>query len=299
MTPDALAALLAVRPLLLDAALGTELNRRGADTSGPLWSARALEEHPALVLAIHGENVAAGADVVTAGTFRTHRRTAGRKARDLTRRAVALAREAASTAGRRVLVAGSLAPLEDCYRPDLVPADGELEREHAEQAEALAAAGADLILVETVNTAREWRAAVRAAAATALAVVACAAGDGEGHLLSGEPLGPSAAALAELPVPPSAVGVNCVPARRLARDLAAVAASVPGFRLAGYGNAGLPLDPRDSAFTEPVDPDAYALLAAGWLDLGARIVGGCCGTRAGHVRALRERLLARRAPPRP
>ena len=65
--------------LLLDAAMGTELERRGAPMDLPLWSARALDECPELVLAIHCEEVAAGAEILTANTFRTHRRTLARE----------------------------------------------------------------------------------------------------------------------------------------------------------------------------------------------------------------------------
>ena len=137
--------------------MGTELERRGAATGLPLWSARALLESPELVLAIHRDEVAAGADILTANTFRTHRRTlakenAGERSAELTRTAVLLAREAARSASRPVWVAGSLSPLEDCYRPDLRPPGEALEREHAVQAEALASSGADLILIETQNS---------------------------------------------------------------------------------------------------------------------------------------------------
>lgn len=283
-------------PLLLDAALGTELARRGADTSPPLWSARAVATDPDLVLAIHRDEVEAGADIVTAATFRTHRRDAGSAARALTERAVALAREAAALRSG-VRVAGSLAPLEDCWRPDLVPADAELAREHAEQAEALAAAGVDLILVETVGTAREWLAATRAATQTGLPVVSCAAGSGTGTLLSGEPFAAAVPALLALPRPPAALGVNCVAARRLGRDLASLAAAAPGLPLAAYGNTGLPLDERSGLFSEPIGPDAYAACAATWLALGALVVGGCCGTRAVHTQALRRLLDGPRVSP--
>ncbi|MEP6471421.1 MAG: homocysteine S-methyltransferase family protein, partial [Acidobacteriota bacterium] len=141
-------------PILLNAATGTEMQRRGADTRLPLWSARALVDAPDLVLEIHREEIAAGADVLTANTFRTHRRTLakdrlGERSRELTALAVHLARNAAASSGRDVLVAGSQSPLEDCYRPDLIPEDLALEREHREQAESLAAAGVDLILLET------------------------------------------------------------------------------------------------------------------------------------------------------
>ncbi|MGH9316974.1 MAG: homocysteine S-methyltransferase family protein, partial [Thermoanaerobaculia bacterium] len=167
--------------------MGTELERRGVSTRLPLWSARALLEAPDVVRAIHRDDVAAGADILTANTFRTHRRTLaregmGERAAELTRTAVALAREAARDAGRQVFVVGSLAPLEDCYRPDLVPDEDALGKEHVAQAAALSSAGVDAILVETHNTVRELDAAVRAAQATGLPVIASTVTDGEGHL---------------------------------------------------------------------------------------------------------------------
>jgi S-methylmethionine-dependent homocysteine/selenocysteine methylase len=286
---------LKARPLLLDAALGTELARRGAPSDPPLWSARAVLERPDLVLAVHRENVAAGADVLTAGTFRTQPGLLGPAAPDAARRAVALAREAAS--GRPgVLVAGSVAPVADCWRTDLVPRGEDLARLHALHAAALEEAGADLLLLETFGTAREWLAAARAAAATGLPVVASATTREDGALLSGEPLGAAAQELLALPSPPVAVGVNCVPARRLAASLALLAAAAPGVPLAAYGNSGLPLDEASGSFAEPIGPEEYAGAALSWVALGARLVGGCCGTRAGHVAALAVRLRSAPAP---
>ena len=146
--------------------MGTQLEQHGARTSLPLWSAWALLDSPELVLAIHQAEAAAGAEILTANTFRTHRRTLARegleaRSAELTRTAVALAREAARGAGRPTFVAGSLSPLEDCYRPDLTPEGEALEREHAMQAESLAAGGVDGILIETQNTVREMAAATR------------------------------------------------------------------------------------------------------------------------------------------
>lgn len=280
------ARLVSGTPLLLDAAMGTELARRGADVSPPLWSGRSLSNAPALVRAIHAEAVAAGAEVLTANTFRTHARNLARagsreEARALTRLAVALAR----AAGPDAFVAGSLSPLEDCYRPDLVPDEDALAREHAAQAETLAEAGADLILVETMNAVRELVAAARAAARTGLPVVASVVSDGAGRLLSGETLEAVAEAVLSLPRPPDALGINCVPARRLGGDLARLAAAAPRIPLVAYANTGRALDEAAALFEEPIDPEPYAALAAAWVDRGARLVGGCCGTTAAHVAA--------------
>lgn len=265
-------------PLVLDAALGTDLLGRGARLPAPLWSAQALLDAPDLVATIHRENAEAGADVLTIASFRLHGRNIKRSSCSLSQgellaTAVALARNAA------ISIAGSLAPLEDCYQPARVPKqENVLFSEHSEMASALARAGVDLILVETMNTVREAAAAARAAAATGLPVVVSCVTNGAGRLLSGEAIEDFAHALLALPSPPDALGVNCVAARALAADLARLAAAAPGVPLAAYGNTcGDPAAPKD-----------YAALVTEWLGLGARLVGGCCGTTAAHTAALRD-----------
>jgi homocysteine S-methyltransferase len=310
-------------PLLLDAAMGTELSRRGANTAPPLWSARALVEAPELVEEIHREHVAAGAEILTIASFRLHARNMRESScslsqRELIARAVGVSRRAMSEFSSKVnseaqqesqaarpsdgpthpskkifsgvWIAGSLAPLEDCYRPDRVPSEAEISSEHSEMAAALAAQGVDLILVETMNTIRELAAATRAAVSTSLPVVASMVTDGDGRLLSGESIGDAAKALLSLSRPPDALGINCVPARRIGGDLARLRDAAPGIPLAVYANTGRALDEARGLFTEPIDPYEYASLARGWLAAGARIVGGCCGTNAGHLRALRSLL---------
>ncbi|MET0620359.1 MAG: homocysteine S-methyltransferase family protein [Thermoanaerobaculia bacterium] len=78
---------------------------------------------------------------------------------------------------------------------------------------------------------------------------------------------------------------------------AATAAAAPRVPLVAYGNLGLPADDKGWAFTEELSPEDYAEHAGRWLALGARIVGGCCGTRAEHTRALRKRLDAAESEP--
>ncbi|HEX5855328.1 MAG TPA: homocysteine S-methyltransferase family protein [Thermoanaerobaculia bacterium] len=273
-------------PLVLDAALGTELLLRGAKLPPPLWSAQALLDRPDLVEKIHRENAEAGADVLTIASFRLHARNIRESSCSLSQgeliaRAVTLARNAASEISSPIAIAGSLAPLEDCFQPARVPKqENILFSEHAEMAFALARAGVDLILVETMNTIREALAAARGAAATGLPVVASCVTDGNGRLLSGEPVEDFARALLALPRPPDALGINCVAASALGPDLARLARAASGAPLAAYGNT----------FSEAASPQDYAALAGGWITLGARLVGGCCGTAAAHTRALRSLL---------
>jgi len=269
-------------PLILDSAMGSELERRGLELDLPLWSARALVEAPELVAAIHRENVAAGADILTANTFRTTRVALDEsgnadRAGELARLAVRLAREAALAAPRPVLVAGSVAPLFDCYRPDLVPEDASgLVAEHALLVEDLALEGVDFLLLETFGTRREALAAARAARESPVPFVVSFVTDGGGRLLSGESLEEAAEAAREAGA--VAVCVNCVSSRRIGADLARLEAVSAGRPFGAYANI---LSEEDS-------PERYARDAGEWLTLGARIVGGCCGTGPIHVEAVRS-----------
>lgn len=283
--------------------MGTQLERRGLAGPPPLWSAAALLGDPEAVRQIHRHDVAAGADVLTANTFRVHRRALerGRSTRGeasnprwLTALAVHLARDAAEAGAgdRTIFILGSQAPLEDCYRPDLVPDDSALAREHAERSEDLAVAGVDGILVETHNTVRELAAAAKAAKATGLPVLVSMVTGGAGHLLSGEDIADAVRALE--PIRPDAIGINCVPSRTLEADLRALAASAPGVPLVAYGNLGRPAADGGGVYTAEAPPEEYAGEARAWVELGARLVGGCCGTTASHTAAMRRRLDADR-----
>jgi homocysteine S-methyltransferase len=278
------------RPLLLDGATGTELHRRGVDTSLPLWSAKALLDAPDVMREIHREYVAAGADILTANTFRTCRRTLagaglGDRAAELTALAVQIAREAAEG---KAFVVGSQPPLEDCYSPELCPDDAALAEEHAEMAANLATAGVDAILAETHNTIREGVAATRAAIATGLPALVSFVCGNDARLLSGESL--SDAVRAVVPFQPAAILVNCVPADGVVRLLQEIQRTAPGVPCGAYANIGRPDPVQGWVNTDAQSPECYAECAAQWLAAGATIIGGCCGTTPAHVRRMRELL---------
>ncbi|MDJ0869310.1 MAG: homocysteine S-methyltransferase family protein [Myxococcota bacterium] len=276
-------------PLVADGATGTELERRGAHTGLPLWSTHALLDAPELVEAIHRDYVLAGAELLTANTFRTQTRTlarggAGDRAAELTALAVELARRAAAAGPGPIWIAGSMPTLEDCYRPDLVPPDDALAREHAEHAGNLAAAGCDLVLVETMNSVREARAATRAARDTDLPVWVSFVTDAGARLLSGEPLREALDAIT--PLEPLAVGVNCLPPRCVAPALPLLAAT--GLPVGVYANLGAPNDETGFTRSDDCSPAELAEAARRWLAAGVRLIGGCCGTTPEHVRALAQ-----------
>jgi len=280
------------RPLVLDGATGTELERRGLRTGLPLWSTHALLEAPETVAEIHRSYRRAGADIVTADTFRTQRRTLARanlgdRDRELTALAVTLARRAEAS-----WVAGSAPPLEDCYRPDLVPDRGPLEREHAIHADNLASAGVDLILVETMNCVREASAACTAAVATGLPCwVSFVCWEGA-SLLSGEPLAEAVDRVCRQGA--RAVLVNCLPPSSVPACLPVLSAA--GIPFGVYANLGAPDDETGFRRSEDCGPAEFARLARQWLAAGARIVGGCCGTTPEHIAAVAEEVRGSVAP---
>jgi len=322
------------RVLVLDGAVGTELERRGVPTPRPLWSAAALLTHPQVVEQIHRDYVEAGAEIIVANTFRTNVRTlrAGvlERGAELNRLALELARKVAQrhegTQARRhegggqssalpVLVAASVAPVEDCYSPQLVPDEAMLDDEHAQMMAWLKAAGPDLVWIETMNTVREARAAARAAANAGLPCCISFVTRENGDLLSGEPL--EAAVAAVEPFGPIALGLNCIPPDGMTRNLPRLrsatqsvggahgaetvgdahptrlrsatrkAGSAHGTLLAAYAHINNPTPIRGWSFSQQVTPEEYAKYARRWIELGASIVGGCCGTTPAHIAAVR------------
>ena len=182
--------------------------------------------------------------------------------------------------------------MEDCYTPALVPDDETLAREHAEMARNLAAAGVDLILVETQNTVREAVSAARSATLTGLPTFVSFVCDGTGHLLSGESLADAVQAVA--PFNPAALLINCGPAPELLEPLKQLRRLAPDLPCGVYGNIGRGDPVAGWVNTDAVSPSRYAYYARQWLDAGATIIGGCCGTTPAHIRQLNELLDARR-----
>ena len=109
--------------LLLDGATGTELERRGVGISLPLWSARAILDAPEILMQVHLDYLLAGANIITANTFRTHRHNLassgmGDQSKSMTHQAVAVAQKAVAFFNdNSAFIAGSIAPLEDSYTP--------------------------------------------------------------------------------------------------------------------------------------------------------------------------------------
>ena len=282
--------------LLMDGATGSELDRRGVDVSMPLWSARAMDEAPDVLGEVHQEYLEAGADAIITNTFRTHQRSLakaglGNDAERLTRAAVDIAREACRKVKPEALVFGGIAPLEDCYQPGLAPDSEACHREHGLIAEHLVRAGVDLVLLETMCSAREATAAAHAVSSCApgrWGISFCLdSGPLPGVLLDGTPLEEIIGHFDDARF----IGVNCVGAAGMSEQVRHLREMLGNERaIAAYANVGHADHEGGWVNTDAVDPDCYAELAMSWVEAGADIVGGCCGTRPATIRAMSNRL---------
>ena len=279
------------RTLLLDGAMGTELYRRGIQTRLPSWSASALVESPQMVREIHEDYIRAGSEIITTNTFRTSTRALSKtgwssRAKELTDLAVALAREARDrVADNPVWIAGSVAPLEDCYEPDLTPDSETAFQEHSEMIGWLVDAGVDLILIETMNTIREADAAACAATGYGVPFFVSWTCGPDGNILNGESL---VNGIRKLDLhKPAAFLVNCTPAKHIIPALHQMV-GISDVPVGAYANIGKAEATFGWEFTHELDPFRYAREAEKWIKSRATIIGGCCGTTPEHISALKH-----------
>jgi S-methylmethionine-dependent homocysteine/selenocysteine methylase len=188
------------------------------------------------------------------------------------------------------LIAGSIAPLEDCYLPVFETRPDVAALEHAEQARNLAAAGVDFLMVETMPTVTEAAIAVAAALETALPAtvgfVCAPVIDGEPvRLLSGETLAEAVAAVT--PLGPAAIFVNCAAPPVITAGISELVDLTP-LPVGGYANVGHIDDDVGWSPSGGMSGEEYAEHALLWLRSGAQVVGGCCGTHPAHTAALRR-----------
>ena len=292
-------------PVLLDGGMGRELQRRGLAAVTGTWSAEALLDHPSVVRDLHRDFIAAGAEVVATSNyavvpFMLARRGLEQRTDDMLAAAVRLAREARDAAGRpAVRVAGSLPPLAQSYRPDLVGPPAEIEPIYRRIAAALAP-GVDLFLCETLSSAAEARSAAKVAGEFGKPVWVSwtLADEATGRLRSGESPAEAVAALDGLAV--DAFLFNCctpeavsaaLPALRAATSQAvgAYANALPGFK-ADYVIGAQKGEGGETPARDDLGPAAYLRFARDWRAMGADIVGGCCGIGPDHIAELRRGL---------
>ncbi len=296
---------------LVDGAMATELERRGADLSGPLWSARVLATNPTLIEAVHLDYYRAGADIAISASYQATPQGLAALGLDraaavqLMQRSVGLARRARerylSTPGeqpvdRRLLVAASIGPF-GAQRHDGSEYHGrygvnarQLVEHHRRQVDALAPAGADLLAFETIPSLGEGEAIVRAMEEFReldfWLSFSCA---DDRHVRHGEDFARCAALASESPRL-RAIGVNCTSPEHVLPLLQSARGSTARALLA-YPNSGERWDATRRHWAPPPGPARRWLDdARAWQRAGARLIGGCCRTTPADIRSLRQEL---------
>ncbi len=284
---------LAQGPILADGAMGTLLFSRG------IAYERCFDElnivQSSLIEGIHREYLSAGAELIETNTFgansvRLATHGLSDKARVIARQGVKLARNAREIVGTSAFVAGAVGPLGSHIEPFGAIAVAEAELAFKAQAEGLLEGGLDVFILETFQDLNEILAAIRAIrmVSTEVSIIAQMTFGLDGKTRYGHT--PQLVARALRQVGADVIGVNCgvgpQPTLEVLEELLAAAEGTP---VSVMPNAGLPQF-VEGRYVYLSSPEYFADFAARAVTMGARIVGGCCGTTPDHVRAMRERL---------
>ena len=263
--------------LLADGATGTNLFAMGLSSgeAPELWN----EQHPDRIRRLHQDFVDAGADIILTNSFGgTSRRlmlhNAHTRVGTLNRLAGEHARAVADAADRPIVVAGSVGPTGDLFAPLGALTEAEAVEVFVEQMEGLKAGGVDVFWIETMSAVEEMRAAALAAAKVGLPYTVTASFDTAGRTMMGITPETMASATTNFVPAPHGIGCNC-----------------------GVGASDLLVSVLGITATKP---DAVVIAKARLAcDSGARIIGGCCGTSAAHLLAMRRSLEGYRRGARP
>jgi homocysteine S-methyltransferase len=255
---------------------------------------------PALILSIHEEYLQSGAEILETNTFGANRFRLARhglagKVDEINRAGVRLARQAAEHLKEKqagdAWVAGSVGPLGVHLEPLGKTGLEEAREAFVEQISALAGAGADLLMIETMPALNEAHEALMAAkqAAPGLPVFAMVTVDDDGNCLDGSSPAHAAALLAEWGA--DAIGCNCSTGPATVLTAIEAMRAVTSLPLVAMPNAGMPraVEGRNIYLCSPEYMASFARKA---IKAGAQFVGGCCGTTPNHIRAMKSAIRA-------
>jgi homocysteine S-methyltransferase len=259
-------------------------------------------ENPALVAEIHRSYIDAGADIIETNSFGANRFKLAHHGLDdsvssLNRTAVSVARRVIEGSFKAVLLAGSVGPLGVHLAPLGRVKEAQAQAAFAEQIAALveplddSTAGVDLLILETIPDIREMEVAVQAARSVSkdIPIIAMMTFTRDDRTLLGDRPADVAVQLAAMDV--DAIGVNCSSGPvQVLRLMAKLQHAAPDMPLAVSPNAGWPQQMEGGRVLYPATPDYFAGYTSAFVEAGARLVGGCCGTTNAHISAMRQAL---------
>lgn len=283
---------LSQKTLLADGAMGTMLHARGIGFD------QCFDElnltNPAVVAEIHREYIEAGAELIITNTFGANRYKLSKHGLqddvvEINRAGVELAKRVVAASFKDVLIAGDVGPLGVRIAPYGRVKLEEAREAFAEQIQALAEAGADLIVIETMSDLYEIKEAITAAKENcSLPVVASVTFTRDDRTLLGDDPIKVARRISEAGA--DVIGVNCSGGpSQLLRILKQMRQAEPNARFWVKPNAGWP-EQVSGRIMYPADADYFGDYALSFREAGAHIVGGCCGTTPQHIVAMKKAL---------
>ena len=293
MTSKLLQKINSVEWLLTDGATGTNLFDMGlmSGDAPELWN----ENYPEKIAKLYKDAVEAGSDIFLTNSFgsnalRLNLHNSGKKAFKLSKISAEIAREVADAYNKLVFVAGSVGPTGEIMQPI-----GDLSHELAvevfhEQAQGLKEGGADLLWLETISAPEEFKAAAEAFSHVEIPWVGTMSFDTAGRTMMGTSPAAMVDLISSIPNKPIAFGANCgTGASDLLRTVQDFAKCSPTSLLIAKGNAGIPkyIDGQIHYDGTPELMAKYAIMAR---NSGAKIIGGCCGTKSEHLLSMRAAL---------
>tara|TARA_B110000014_G_C20126592_1_gene600827 strand:+ start:5819 stop:6679 length:861 start_codon:yes stop_codon:yes gene_type:complete len=280
---------------ILDGAIGSELILKGEILPPGVWSAKINLSNPNLLLNIHKEYINAGANYITTNTFRTTTRAykktglstiqANKLAKKSMHAAISIAKKAAEN--KTIKILGSIAPLEDCYSPQLFPGVENAKNEFSIIAKWLKEGGVDGYILETMNNIIETQTCLEVLQDYKLPVWVSFNLFDPHHIQSGETLEKAIDMTANFNV--DCILLNCNPIERTNSGLKIMASKCSSWGI--YPNLGIGEPSPDGIITNYYSDNKFLKLCKNAIDLGATVIGGCCGTSPRHIKLLRDNFI--------
>lgn len=275
------------RYLISDGATGTNLIARGLPRgkTAEEW----VLENPEGILTLHRDFINAGSNIILTSTFggseiRLTRSGLGEKHNEINLSAVNLAKKAVD--GRQILIAGSMGPLGEMLQPYGALTEATARKNYQQQAAELTTAGVDLLLIETQFDITEATLAVVAAKSVSDLPIICSFSFDRGtKTMMG--VSPSKFAEAIAPLGVAAMGINCGKSLDDNLNVLKELSNITELPIWFKPNAGLPKVDDSGHAAYDVTPEQMAQNISSWIENGARIIGGCCGTSPEHLHALK------------
>ena len=279
------------KPLIMDGAMGTELMRRGIELPLPLWSSMSNIDQFDQVMNIHKDYIEAGSDILTTNTFRTTPRTfikAGYSQNEseiISEQCCNKAIEAAKHAVKKenTLIAGSVAPLEDCYEPLHFPGKEIAKKEFQLIIDRIIRKGVDILLFETMGNYEEIESVLQVSNHVDIQRWLSIVLKNKNSILDGTELQKVVELANKNKI--DMVLINCTPVNIILEALDIFL----GYRKGKWGvypNAGENMPTKDGEFVSKLDDESICKAIQGYITLGASVVGSCCGSTPNTVRKI-------------